>query len=77
MVQLSTLTQGQKGEEMGYSDQDSAVLKRLLEMGLVKGTAVEVVGFAPLGDPMEIMVRNYKLSIRLCEAELVDVKLLG
>jgi len=49
---------------------------RILEMGLLVGTTVELVRFAPLGDPVEIKVRGYNLSLRKHEAEqiLVTVK---
>lgn len=47
---------------------------RLLEMGLLVGTQVELVRFAPLGDPVEIKVRGYNLSLRKHEAELIWVK---
>jgi len=47
---------------------------RLLEMGLLVGTQVEVVRFAPLGDPVEIKIRGYHLSIRKHEADLILVR---
>ena len=47
---------------------------RLLEMGLLVGTPVEVIRFAPLGDPIEIRIRGYNLSLRRHEAELVMVR---
>lgn len=47
---------------------------RLLEMGLLVGTTVEVVRFAPLGDPVEIRVRGYNLSLRRHEADQVLVR---
>ena len=47
---------------------------RLLEMGLLVGTPVELVRFAPLGDPVEIKVRGYHLSLRKHEAEQIWVK---
>ena len=47
---------------------------RLLEMGLLVGTAVELVRFAPLGDPVEIKVRGYHLSLRKHEAEQIWVQ---
>jgi ferrous iron transport protein A len=47
---------------------------RLLEMGLLVGTPIELVRFAPLGDPIEIKVRGYHLSLRRHEAELIWVK---
>lgn len=50
---------------------------RLMEMGLLVGTKVELVRFAPLGDPVEIKVRGYNLTLRKHEAEQILVKLPG
>ncbi len=47
---------------------------RLLEMGLLVGTRVELVRFAPMGDPVEIKVRGYNLTLRKHEAELIFVQ---
>jgi ferrous iron transport protein A len=47
---------------------------RLLEMGLLVGTAVELVRFAPLGDPVEIKLRGYHLTLRKHEAEQIWVR---
>ncbi len=47
---------------------------RLMEMGLLIGTRVELVRFAPLGDPVEIKVRGYNLTLRKSEAEQIFVK---
>jgi ferrous iron transport protein A len=47
---------------------------RLMEMGLLVGTQVELVRYAPLGDPVEIKVRGYNLTLRKHEAELILVK---
>lgn len=52
-----------------------AAKARLMEMGLLTGTPVELVRFAPLGDPIEIKVRGYNLSLRKHEAELISVRL--
>ena len=49
--------------------------RRLMELGLVPGTRVEVIGVAPLGDPLELLVRGSSLSIRRGEAEDVAVSL--
>ena len=49
--------------------------RRLMELGLVPGTRVEVVGVAPLGDPLELLVRGGSISIRRAEAEGVSVNL--
>lgn len=61
--------QGTVTEVLG-SDEVSV---RLLEMGLVPGTEIRVIGFAPLGDPVEIEVRGYRLSVRKSEAAHVLV----
>lgn len=50
---------------------------RLLEMGLLVGTTVELVRFAPMGDPVEIKVRGYHLTIRKHEAEQIMVSASG
>jgi ferrous iron transport protein A len=48
---------------------------RLMEMGLLVGTSVELVRFAPMGDPVEIKVRGYNLTLRKQEAEQIFVRL--
>ncbi|MBN9693402.1 MAG: ferrous iron transport protein A [Verrucomicrobia bacterium] len=72
-VALSTLTPGSRAvvTEIRIPVEHRA---RLLEMGLLAGTAVELVRFAPLGDPIEIKVRGYNLSLRRHEAEQVLVR---
>jgi len=52
----------------------AAARARLMEMGLLIGTQVELVRFAPMGDPVEIKVRGYNLTLRRHEAELVLVR---
>ncbi|MCU0788151.1 MAG: ferrous iron transport protein A [Verrucomicrobia bacterium] len=51
----------------------SSSQSRLMEMGLLVGTPVELVRFAPLGDPVEIKIRGYNLSLRRHEAEQILV----
>lgn len=53
---------------------DDAVVLRLLELGLVPGTTVLLVKRAPLGDPLELRLRGYHLSVRVAEAALVQVR---
>ena len=52
---------------------DDAVMQRLLEMGLFEGEELEVVAVAPLGDPLEIQLRDYRLSLRRSEAARILV----
>lgn len=51
-----------------------ASTQRLREMGLVAGTKVRVLRFAPLGDPLELELRGYRLSLRRAEAALIPVQ---
>ena len=50
------------------------VKRRIMAMGLTKGTKVYVRKVAPLGDPMELTVRNYELSVRKADAEMIEVE---
>ena len=50
------------------------VRQRLLELGLTKGTRVEMIRMAPLGDPIEVMIKGYRLSLRKVEAEAIIVR---
>lgn len=52
---------------------DSAVTRRLMEMGVVPGVMVQMVKSAPFGDPIEIRVRGYSLAMRKSEAEAIEV----
>jgi ferrous iron transport protein A len=49
------------------------IKKRLLDMGITKGSDIYLKKVAPLGDPMEINIRNYDLSIRKADAELIEI----
>lgn len=52
---------------------EGPVRRRIMDMGLTKGTQVYVRKVAPLGDPMELTVRNYELSIRKADAEMIEL----
>ena len=53
---------------------EGALRRRIMDMGITKGVEIHVRKVAPLGDPMELTVRNYQLSIRLADAEMVEVE---
>ena len=53
---------------------EGALKRRIMDMGLTKGTEVFVRKVAPLGDPMELTVRGYELSVRKADADLIEVK---
>ena len=50
-----------------------ALKRRIMDIGITKGTAISVRKLAPLGDPMELRVRGYELSLRKCDAELIEI----
>ena len=53
---------------------DGAVKRRIMDMGITKGVPVYVRKVAPLGDPIEVTVRNYELSIRKADADMIEVE---
>ena len=73
-VPLDTLRVGQRALVQSVHG-DDALVQRLLEMGVLEGEEVEVVGFAPLGDPMDLRLRDYRLSLRRSEAARIGVRL--
>ena len=72
MPSLDQLRIGQQASIETIQGND-ALMQRLLEMGLFEGEPVEVIGIAPLGDPMEIRLRDYRLSLRRSEAARISV----
>lgn len=53
---------------------DGPVRRRIMDMGITKGVEVYVRKVAPLGDPLEIMVRGYELSLRKADAEMIEIE---
>ncbi len=52
---------------------EGAVKRRIMDMGITKGTEIYVRKVAPLGDPIEVTVRGYELSLRKADAEMIEV----
>ena len=53
---------------------EGAVKRRIMDMGITKGVEVYIRKLAPLGDPIEVNVRNYELSIRKADAEMIEIE---
>jgi ferrous iron transport protein A len=72
---MRTLDQLQTGDRavVAAVTGDDAVSLRLLEMGILEGESVELVGRAPWGDPLDVRVRGYRVSIRRSEAQRVQL----
>ena len=73
MPSLDQLRPGQRGRITAIQGGD-ALVQRLMEMGLLENEEVEVVGLAPLGDPLEIRLGDYRLSLRRGEAARVQIE---
>jgi len=69
---LLDLKPGQRSQIQGWTTEEPPA--RLMELGILPGTDVELVRFAPLGDPIDIKVRGYHLSIRKSEAALIRIE---
>lgn len=69
---LGELKPGERGRVTGFAGAEPP--GRVLEMGVLPGTVVEVVRFAPFGDPVDLKVRGYHLSIRRSEASQIEVE---
>ncbi len=72
-ILLSQMSLGQKGRILEVAG-NGEICHRLLELGLTPGSMVEMVRFAPLGDPIDIKIRGYHLSLRRHEADVVKVE---
>ena len=73
---MKTLRDVNVGETVKVTkiDGEGAVKRRIMDMGLTKGVEVYVRKIAPLGDPVEVTVRGYELSVRKADAEMIIVE---
>lgn len=73
-MKIRDLQVGQRARITGYGSADKPYRQKLLQMGLLRGTDVQLVRRAPLGDPVQILVRGYNLSLRQHEADALDLE---
>ena len=73
MSKLGDMRIGQRGRVVQISGDDEISI-RLMEMGLIPGSEFLLLGTAPLGDPLELEIRGYRLSIRKSEAARIDIE---
>lgn len=73
---MKTLRQASVGETVKVVKLhgEGAIKRRIMDMGLTKGVEVYIRKVAPLGDPVEVTVRGYELSLRKADAEMVEVE---
>lgn len=73
---LSDLRRGQKCIVLDFHNDNAALRRRLLDMGITKGVIIEIKKIAPLGDPVDIRLRGYELCIRKADMEGIDIRVL-
>ena len=73
---MNTLKQAKVGDTVTVVKLhgEGAVKRRIMDMGITKGVEIHVRRVAPLGDPVEVTVRGYELSLRRADAEMIEVK---
>ena len=73
---MKTLNQVKVGETVKVTKiaGDGPIKRRIMDMGITKGVEIYVRKVAPLGDPVEITVRNYELSVRKADAAIIEVE---
>ena len=73
---MKTLRQAQVGDTVTVVKLhgEGAVKRRIMDMGITRGVSVRVRKVAPLGDPVEVTVRGYELSLRKADAEMIEVE---
>lgn len=75
-MEMKTLRQVKVGESATVVKLhgEGAVKRRIMDMGITRGTAVHIRKVAPLGDPIEVTVRDYELSLRKADADIIEVQ---
>ena len=73
---MKTLREAKIGETVKVVNlhAEGAIKRRIMDMGITKGTEVYVRKVAPLGDPVEVTVRGYELSLRKADAEMIEIQ---
>lgn len=73
-INLKMLAVGDQGKVVGFDKAGKAYRKRLLAMGLTPGTEFKIMRFAPFGDPVEIKIRGFSLTLRKNEAAILLIE---
>lgn len=73
VLRLSSLQRGETGH-VDHIEGNDAISARIMEMGIIDGEEITMIGAAPLGDPLEFQVQGYRISLRIKEADRVILK---
>ena len=73
---MTTLRQAKPGQTVRVKKLhgEGALRRRIMDMGITKGVTIRVRKLAPLGDPMELTLRGYELSLRKADAEMIEIE---
>ena len=74
IITLNRLNVGEEAYVVSVECHDKALRSHILDMGLTPGVEVQLIKVAPLGDPIEVTVRGYELSIRKADAQMIEVE---
>lgn len=72
-MSLKDLSIGDRAKVLGFNETGKVYRRKLLSMGLTPGTEISLVRVAPMGDPVEILIRGYMLSLRKGEADALTI----
>jgi len=75
-MKIKDLEVGQRAKVIRYTATDRNYRQKLLRMGLVKGVSFELIRIAPLGDPVEIRLKDFNLSLRKDEADTLEIEVI-
>jgi Fe2+ transport system protein FeoA len=75
-AKMSQLVKGQRGRVLSLHNDNPALRRRLLDMGITRGVTFEIKKVSPMGDPVDILLRGYELCVRLSEMENIEVELI-
>jgi ferrous iron transport protein A len=75
-MNLSNLKPGQQGKILKLDSNISPIRRRLMDMGVIAGEIIKVEKVAPMGDPIEVSIKSYNLSLRKNEAKGIEIEVL-
>jgi ferrous iron transport protein A len=75
-MNLSDLKPGQQGKILKLDSSIGPIRRRLMDMGIIPGESIKVEKVAPMGDPIEVSVKSYNLSLRKNEAKGIEIEVL-
>ena len=73
---MSDLVLGQRARILGVHNENKALRRRMLDMGITKGVEIEIKKIAPLKDPIDIQIRGYELCLRKSDMENIDIEVI-